>query len=393
MNRNWSRQPAACQGSPPRIVIAGGSTAGHVTIGLAIADAFRCARPDADILFIGAHHGMECRLVPEAGYRLRTVAASPIAGATLIGKARGIMHAFAATRQARRVLREHGTDLVVGVGGYVSAGGVLAAWTRRVPTVIHEANVGAGVANRVMGRIVDRVYLGWATTRDAFAASKVRLVGNPLRAGIGARQASAPIAGQAARVLVLGGSRGSGVLNERVPDLLERVGALEANFAVTHQCGGDADAGALRAAYAQRSIDAEVVPFIDDIAGAYAGAHIAISSAGAVTMSELAASGLPAVLVPLPEATGDHQTPNARMFAEATGGPWSGTVDWAPDGLARRTASMMQDAEAWKVCAERVRALHRPHAAEALAEDCLKMFDGADDPDTETHSRTGSTMR
>lgn len=315
-----------------RVALAGGGTAGHVFPLLAVADAWRARRPEVELLFLGAVGGEECALAEAAGLVCVALPAAPLVGTGAGGLARALWCLTRGWRAARAVLAAHRIEAVLGSGGYVSAAPLLAARQLGLHTAILEPNVAPGLTNRVLGRLVDRVYLGHAAARARMPAARTLMTGIPVRPQVGAASA-ARRAVPRARVLVTGGSGGSPFLNREAPALLaalrERGGAL----AIHHQTGGGA-AGAVAAAYAACGLDARVEPFIADMPAAYAAADVAITAAGAVTLAELVAAGLPALTVPLASAAADHQTANARAFAAAGHGRWVAEADWAREALA-----------------------------------------------------------
>jgi UDP-N-acetylglucosamine--N-acetylmuramyl-(pentapeptide) pyrophosphoryl-undecaprenol N-acetylglucosamine transferase len=354
-----------------RVAIACGWTGGHVYPALAVADAWRHAAPGVELILLGSAGGFEARLVPAHGYRLALIHAAPFAGVGLGAKMRALWATAVGTLEARSILRAERVELVLGFGGYVAAPAVLAAWSLGVPTVLHEANAVAGVANRTLARLADRVLLGFETPGDTLA-DDAAVTGMPIRAAIAALAAQTrqpPAAGAPIRVLVTGGSHGSRFLDERVPDLLTRVAARGLRVEARHQVG-NGDLERTRAHYAAAAIPATVVAYLDDMAAAYAWADVAIVSAGAGTLAELAAAGLPAVVVPLASAAGDHQSANARVFAAATGASWTREETWDADERAAWLVSLVTSSEAWRAASAGVRRLARADAAAAVLRVC-----------------------
>jgi UDP-N-acetylglucosamine--N-acetylmuramyl-(pentapeptide) pyrophosphoryl-undecaprenol N-acetylglucosamine transferase len=355
-----------------RVAIAAGGTAGHVHPALAIADAYRDAVDDLSVVFLGTPDGLEARLVPRHGYRLAPIPAAPLFGVGIAGKLRAMTALVAGTAAARRVLHEQRSEIVVGFGGYASAGTLLAARTLGIPMVVHEANAVAGLTNRLLGRLADRVALGFASAAEGFAAAKTLVTGMPVGAAIlrlGATTATRPRDHAPLHVLVCGGSGGSGFLNARVPELLARVAARGPALAVRHQVGA-ASPAPTAAAYARAGIPADVVPYLADMADAYDWADFAVTCAGAATLAELAAVGLPALLVPLAHAARDHQTANARAFAALTGVRWVCESDWSIAALAPEVADLLGSPPARAAAAVRMRAAARPDAARAVVAAC-----------------------
>lgn len=328
-----------------------GGTAGHVYPALALADAYRETFPDTEILFIGAPGGMESSLVPARGYRLELVRGAPFMRQGVGGKIRALGALPAGVAGARRLYRERKIKLVIGFGGYASAGALVAARSLGLKTAIHEANVFPGLANRWLGRTVDRIYLAFDQTRAAFPRGRALVTGNPVRREVAAlAQKPKPLsdpAGRRARFLVTGGSGGSEFLNRRVPVLLSKIAGHGFAPEALHQAGGF-PLDSIRAEYSRAGVPATVVSYIDDMSGAYARADFVVSSAGSQTMSELSVCGLPCLLVPLAGAAADHQSANAAAFAAAGGAIWVQEQAWDADSLAARIASLLRDHRAGK---------------------------------------------
>jgi UDP-N-acetylglucosamine--N-acetylmuramyl-(pentapeptide) pyrophosphoryl-undecaprenol N-acetylglucosamine transferase len=361
-----------------RIAIVLGPTAGHVYPGLAIADAYRAEFPAVDTLFVGAPDGPAAPLLAARGLRLETVSGSPIAGVGAGGKLAALSRVPATVAQARRLLRAHGARLAIGVGGYVSGGVLIAARSLGLRTVIHEANVVPGLANRLLTPIAHRVHLGFASAAPAFPARRSVLTGNPVRREIAALAATAPAPPapeRAVRIFVTGGSRGGRFLAARVPALLAAVERRGPVVEVLHQAG-EIDAEAVRDAYRAAGVKASVATFFDDVADVYRWAHFVVARAGAGTIAELAAAALPALLVPLAAAAGDHQADNARGFAAAGAGLWTRETDWDIPALAAPVAALLADARAWRAASAAARTLAVPDAAARVVADCERLMAG-----------------
>ncbi len=339
-----------------------------------MAQAFRERCAAYEPLFIGTAGGFEARLVPASGHRFETVAAAPLFGVGPVGKLRALSTLCLGILQARRILREHRIELVIGFGGYASAAALLAARSLGLRTALEEANVIPGLTNRMLGHIVERVYLGSAAARSAFASHRVLVTGHPVRPALAAARRPVRPADTPRRILIIGGSQGAHFLNQHVPDLLARVAPGGVGLEVRHQVG-DFDIEAVRMRYAAAGITAEVVAYIEDVAAAYAWADFAITRAGAGTIAELAACALPAMLVPLPTAAGGHQAANAEACARA--GAWAvHEQQWHAATLATELAALLRDEGALHAAAARMRALAQPDAAARIAADCEVTFGG-----------------
>jgi len=316
------------------VVIAAGGTGGHVVPALAVADVL--AARHVPVVWLGTRAGLEARLVPAAGIEIRWIDVAGLRGKGLVGTLTGPSRLVRACLQSVAALRALRPRAVLGMGGFVSGPVALAALACRCPLVLHEQNAIPGMTNRLLARFATRVFSAWP---GVFAASvDARTVGNPVRHDIaalartardarpregdgpgtapvsgsndergGATTASAPL-----RVLVVGGSRGARALNETVPGAIARLGE---RVTVRHQSGLD-EADAVRARYADVAATVSVEPFVDDMARAYAEADLVVCRSGAMTVTELAALGVPSILVPFPHAVDDHQSANARRLSD-----------------------------------------------------------------------------
>lgn len=344
------------------IAIAGGGTAGHVYAGVEILRA--CRALGGDGFFIGSEAGLESRLLP--GERLLTIPSRPFARQDWVGRARALAAVVPGVHAARRLLRREQVDLVVGVGGYASLSAGIAARTLGVPFVLHEANAFPGLASRWLAPWAQRICTGFP---GVFADRGATVTGNPPR-----WTATAPAALDGPhRFLVIGGSEGSPFLNRHAPDLFQELRRRGLAFDVRHITGA-ADPAPVRARYQELGWSARVDGFVDDMAAAYAGATFAVTCAGALVLAELAAVGLPALLVPLGSAAGDHQAANARAFAAA---PWVSERDWSPAALADRLMPLLAEPAQWSAAREAMHARATPEAAAVIARVCQEaMGDG-----------------
>lgn len=295
------------------LVMAGG-TGGHVFPALATARVLQ--RRGYDIVWLGTQRGIESRLVPAAGIPVEWLSVSGLRGKGLATLLVAPVRLAVALFQALRAVRKHKPNVVLGAGGFASGPGGVAAWLLRRPLVVHEQNAVAGMTNRVLARLADRVLEGFP---GSFGRGvRAEHVGNPVRpeiAAVAPPERRYPTREGRARLLVFGGSQGAARLNAVVPAALaELPSALRPE--VIHQTGRNGYDETV-AAYQSRGIEADVRPFIDDMAGAYGWADFAVCRSGALTVAELAAAGVPAVLVPFPAAVDDHQTRNAEHVVRA----------------------------------------------------------------------------
>ncbi len=351
-----------------RLLIAGGGTGGHLYPGIAVAQELMARPGRHEAVFAGTSRGLEARVVPRAGFPFHPIHAAGVVGKGPIGAFRGLARTAQGLADAARILRRVRPHACLGVGGYASVPVVALARLFGAFTAVQEQNAWPGVANRVLGRWVHRVYLGFEEAAGRFPRRKVRVTGNPLRPEF-AEAFPYPHRGEGRplRVLVVGGSQGARALNLAVPDALARVpGPVE----VLHQSGpGRKDEVASR--YGPGP-GVRVVEYLDDMAGAYAWCHLAVARAGALTVGELAAAGRPAVLIPYPHAAGGHQEKNARA-AEAAG--WAVCLpepELSAEALARRIADLAGRPGRLETMAAAAAAWARRDAARVIVDELLE---------------------
>jgi UDP-N-acetylglucosamine--N-acetylmuramyl-(pentapeptide) pyrophosphoryl-undecaprenol N-acetylglucosamine transferase len=354
-----------------RVLVAVGSTAGHVYPALAIADAYREMFPDLDVRFAGPFDRLAARVLAARGHVLEPVSASQLVNVGLGGKIIAAGRVVMGMTQARRLLRHHGTRLVLGLGGYATGAILLAARTLGLRIAIHEANVVPGLANRLLAPFAHRIYLGFSATAPAFANRHQVVTGHPVRAEIAALTSArrlAPERERPARVLVLSSTRGERFFADRMPDLLAGIERRGVPVEVLHQAGKIA-IDDVADGYRRAGVKAMVTPYLDHIADAYRWADLVVARSGAGTIAEIAAAGVPALLVPLADASGDHQAPNANAVAATGGAIVVREAGWQCDPLAAQVAALLGNA-AWTTAAAAARRLARPEAAARIVADC-----------------------
>lgn len=359
----------------PTIAIAGGGTGGHVFPAVAVAQALQ-SLAKVDVVFFGSERGLESRIVPERGFRLETLRIEPMRGR---GTLRGLCASALALRAAAEslpVVRRLRPRALLSVGGYAAGPVSLAAAALGVPIAILEPNSVVGLTNRVLGPLAARAYIAWDDAGGAFRSRALRPFGVPLRPGFSPQPYVAR--GSSPRILVMGGSQGAALLDERVPQAVARLASGRASgLRVLHQAGRDR-AEDVRAAYARAcGAGAEVVPFIDDMARAIADADVVVSRAGAGAIAEITSIGRASVLVPLRSAADDHQTKNALALAGRGAAACVRQDDAAPDRLAGVIDRLVSDDAARVAMADAARIAGRPHAARDVASDLLGLAEGA----------------
>ncbi len=354
-----------------RFLMMAGGTGGHVFPALATARALE--EKGHQVYWLGACGGMEERLIGDTGIPLSLIHVSGLRGKGKLALLLAPFRLLRALGEAYTVMRRIAPDCVVGMGGFVTGPGGVAAWLTRTPLVIHEQNAVAGMTNRILVRFAE-------TVLEAFPGSfgqdvVTRCTGNPVRQDLARlQQPEQRMAGREGplRILVVGGSLGAQVFNQQVPEALSLL-PEEARPQIRHQCG-EKHLEAARAAYEQSGTEARVEPFIKDMAEAYAWADLVLCRAGALTISELCAAGIGAVLVPFPHAVDDHQTRNARQMVEAEAAILMPQSRMTPAVLAETLGSLTRGRIL--TMARAARTLARPDATERVVNYCLEAANG-----------------
>ena len=362
----------------PILIMAGG-TGGHVFPALALARLLRAR--SYEVIWLGTRRGLEARVVPAEQIPIEWLSVGGLRGKSLATLIAAPFRLVLALAQALRVMWRHRPIVVVGLGGFVTGPGGVAAWLTRRPLLIHEQNAVAGFTNRLLSRIAREVL-------EAFPGSfgrgvHARLIGNPVRQDISAIDPPAErfaARGGPIRILVIGGSQGATRLNAVVPFALARLRQTATTgippIDVRHQAGERwIEAG--RQSYASAGVRADVRPFIEDMAEAYSWADLVICRSGALTVSELAAAGVGAILVPFPAAVDDHQTQNAQYLVGEGAAVLIADRELTAERLAGELQRLCAGRGKLLAMAERARLLARPRAADDLAASCLRLAGSA----------------
>jgi UDP-N-acetylglucosamine--N-acetylmuramyl-(pentapeptide) pyrophosphoryl-undecaprenol N-acetylglucosamine transferase len=359
-----------------RLLLAGGGTGGHLYPAMAVGEAWRARFGDeAELLFVGTAERIEATAVPAAGERLATIEVTGIVGLRGWRRVLGLARMPLALWQALRIVRQFEPDAVLGAGGFASGPTVLAAWLLRKPTAILEQNAMPGVTNRILGKLVRRVFTCFARAESWFAVGKVRRLGNPVRASQTEALASAVRTVReddtSVRILVMGGSGGARALNEGAPAALAALSPpARARILVVHQAGPRNNLAPIEAMYRQADVRAEVLPYLDDMAERYRWADLAICRAGATTVTELAIAGLASLLVPFPLATHDHQRHNAAELVEAGAAVLVSEVGLA-QVLPETLEALISDRSRLAAMGEAARSVAKPDAAHHVVDELV----------------------
>ena len=338
-------------------LLAGGGTGGHIFPALAVAE--ELGKRGWRVSFAGNENGLEARLVPERGIPFHALPAKPLVGRGLLGRVQSLTTLTASGRTAAKLIRGLKVDVVLGTGGYVSAPAVVGARLTGRPILLLEPNARAGMANRWLSRWATAAAIGYPETAHDLKCP-AWVTGVPVRARFFETPAELPPM-DAPRLLVLGGSQGAKQINDAMPEVAKRLTGVR----ILHQTG-PRNLEDAQAAYAQAGVDhVEVVPFLDDVAGAMAESHLLVSRAGAITLAEICAAGRPSLLLPLSIAQG-HQVENARLLEQA--GAAELLLSDQMDRLADRLLELLQAPATLQRMAHAARSLAKPRAVTEIAD-------------------------
>ncbi|GAA0354365.1 undecaprenyldiphospho-muramoylpentapeptide beta-N-acetylglucosaminyltransferase [Bowmanella denitrificans] len=348
-----------------RIMIMAGGTGGHVFPGLAVADWL--AAQGWQIHWLGTAQKMEAKVVPAAGYPISFLSISGVRGNGLLRLLKAPFSIVHAIWQARRAIKVFKPDVVLGMGGFASGPGGMAAWLCGIPLLVHEQNAVPGMTNKLLSRLARKVLSGFDQTFKPGA--KVAWVGNPVRRNIMPKPYR-QIEGKV-HVLVVGGSLGARALNEQLP---AHFAGLQ-NIEIRHQCGGGRLAEATDA-YRQhmgQQNNWQVEEFIQDMGQAYAWADLVICRSGALTVSEIASSGLAAIFVPLPHAVDDHQTCNAQVLVRANAAILAPQPSLTGEQFKQTLMQLLHDPAKLVEMGQRALSQAKPDATEKVAQYCKQL--------------------
>lgn len=349
-----------------RVMILAGGTGGHVFPALAVANDLR--QRGNEVYWMGTEKGLEAKIVPQYGYLIDWLTVSGFRGKSGIRKLLTPFQLIRSCWQAGRVLLSRKPDVVLGMGGFVSGPGGFIAWLLRIPLIVHEQNRIPGTTNRLLVPFARKVLEAFPESfRESIGAV---CTGNPLRSEITlmkldkkTRRKTHP------RILIIGGSQGAQVLNEIVPGALAR---LSVELEVLHQTGKSMQVST-EEDYKRLAIDARVDAFIENMAQTYAWADLAICRSGAMTISELAAVGLPAILVPFPHAIDDHQTHNGAFLVDAGAALMIPQAEFNEARLAAVLSELLSDWHRLEAMSDAARMKAKPDAAHVVADFCLQV--------------------
>ncbi len=351
-----------------KLLVAAGGTGGTVLPGIVVAKAVRSLEPASEILFVGTARGFEARLVPQAGFTLEILRVKGLKQKKSLERLRNFFLLPAALWRSWRLLRRFSPQAVFGTGGYASGPILLLAGLTGIRTTILEPNTMPGFSNRVLARLVKRIYLAFETSSRRFPFGKCLHTGLPMRPEILAVPPPS-FEGEKRTLLVFGGSQGARKLNESMMEALPKLAAHKDRLHVIHQTGIQ-DEARVREAYARAGVSVEVRPFIDDMASAYRRADLIVARSGSSVL-EIAAVGRPSILIPFPFAADDHQSLNAEILMKAGAAVVVPDSELNGERLARELEELLWRRERLSAMSRGALTLRMGHAAETIALDLL----------------------
>jgi len=356
-----------------RLVFAGGGTGGHLFPAIALAEEFRRINPGVEITFVGSRGGLEEKVVPKYGWPLKVFDVEGIKRKKGLAAARALAKAARSTVESIRLLRRIRPDGVIGSGSYSSAPVVAAAKLLGMKTAILEQNAFPGLTNRVLGKLVDRVYISFEESRRFFPGGRTILSGNPVRRDIIPKLEDRRGRAERFSILVFGGSQGATAINAAFLDAAEFLTDIWSNLKVVHQTGQEGF-DTVVAAYKRKNLKVEAHQFIEAMGEAYNSADLVVCRAGATSLAEITAAGLASILIPYPFASDDHQTVNARSLEKAGAAVMIKQEGLTGALLAGEIRRLYNDAQAMKSMRERSKALGKPRAAQEIAENFSRII-------------------
>ncbi|MDT8316770.1 MAG: undecaprenyldiphospho-muramoylpentapeptide beta-N-acetylglucosaminyltransferase [bacterium] len=362
------------------MIIAGGGTGGHLFPAIAVAGELKYINGENDVLFVGTKNGIESRVLPDEGWPVKFITAGALKGRGLFGMIIGLLKAAYGLMESLSLIRRFGPDIILGVGGYVSAPLVLAGRLSGVKTAIHEQNAMPGLTNRILGKIVNKIFITYPESKRFFPSLKVLVTGNPVRREIKdafQKEEGDKKSGDAFNLLIFGGSRGAASINRAVSEAFTgHAGKMLNKMNIVHQTGLD-DFERIRQIYKDSAdnpdIRVKAVPFIKDMTSAYRKADLVVCRAGATTIAELVAAGRPSILVPYPFASDDHQRLNAKAMVDA--GAAIMMDDGKLDGsrLSEEIATLLEHPEALGAMGKKAKMMRSEDAAKLICKELISL--------------------
>jgi len=360
--------------SSKKVFIAAGGTGGHVFPGIAVARELMRIDPSVEIKFAGTPRGLETEIVPGFGWPLILFGSHSIKDKGGAGKVAALVRLPFSVLHAIAVLISDRPDLVVGIGGYAAAPLIFAAWLLRIPIVLVEPNAIPGMTNRKLGRMAKRIFVAFDEAKGYFAKDKAVLTGAPIRTEVAEAVRGDGEASGLRTLFVFGGSQGARTLNLAMKSAAGELGNIGKGMRVIHQTGRSADPAEISGAYSDAGLKAEVMPFCDRIWDCYGKADLVVARAGANTVAELAAVGIPSILVPYPHAADDHQRANAMALVRAGAARLVDDSECTGERMAREIADLFGNPSRLQEMARGAKSVGHPDAARTIAKECMDIM-------------------
>ena len=360
-----------------KVVIAGGGTGGHLFPGIALAKALKRNDMTIEITFVGTKQGIESKVLPGEGFKLETIISSGLLGKRGLNRWISWSKLPVGAAQSMCFLIRNRPNLVVGVGGYVSAPLVFSAWLLRIPILIHEQNAFPGMANKWLGKIADKVAVSYKESKQFFSKKKVEVTGNMIHEKLcQPREEFPPPLKQPFGVLILGGSQGAHSINMAMVEALDLLSDRKERLHITHQTG-DADYENVKKQYAAKGFSANVMSFVTDMPVRYRLASLVICRSGATTLAEITAAGKVSFLIPFPYAANNHQEHNARIIETASAGEVILDKEISGERIAKSIKKAMDEPENLQRMENNSYRLGSRDATEKVRKICLELMGDA----------------
>lgn len=360
-----------------KVVIAGGGTGGHLFPGIALARALRRNDMTIEITFVGTKQGIESKVLPREGFKLKTIISSGLLGKRGLNRWVSWSKLPVGAVQSMCFLIRNRPNLVVGVGGYVSAPLVFSAWLLRIPILIHEQNAFPGMANKWLGKIADKVAVSYKESKQFFSKKKVEVTGNMIHEKLcQPREEFPPPLKQPFGVLILGGSQGAHSINMAMVEALDLLSDRKERLHITHQTG-DSDYENVKKQYAAKGFSANVMSFVTDMPVRYRLASLVICRSGATTLAEITAAGRVSFLIPFPYAANNHQEHNARIIETASAGEVILDKEISGERIAKSIKKAMDEPENLQRMENNSYRLGSRDATEKVRKICLELMGDA----------------
>lgn len=355
-----------------RMLICGGGTGGHLFPGIAVAEEVLDSVPRSEVLYVATERETDAKVLRDKPFPFVVLKSQGIKGKTGRQKLGALLRMPGSLWDAWRIISRFRPDVVLGVGGYVTGPPLLAAWLRRIPTCIHEQNSVPGLANRLLGRLVKRVFVSFPGSEQRFPARKCLFTGNPVRKEVRALSGGEKI-GDNFTLVVMGGSLGAHSINTMMMEAAQIMRTtVPAGFVVIHQTGRQ-DSKSVRQAYKEAGIPARVASFFSQMPFVLAKADLVVGRAGATSLAELTVMGKPMILIPYPHAADNHQEINADWLVEAGAAIKCREKETSGAELAALIVELAQDDQKRRKMADRAHKLGEPAAAKKIVRHCLDL--------------------